>query len=135
MWMSTHEDFSRANRTVGLVLAAFLLLVAFKPVLNGFPVRVWALALGLLLGLLALVAPGQLGGLNHAWTGLALLLHRIVSPLVTGIIFFLIFTPVGLVRRWLGADALRLRPKPQASTYWMPRTPPGPHPDSMRLQF
>ena len=142
MGMSTHEDFSRAagmkvssNRTVGLVLAAFLLLVALKPVLNGLPARVWALVLSLLLGLLALVAPGLLDGLNHAWTGLALLLHRIVSPLLTGIIFFLIFTPVGMVRRWLGADALRLRPQPQASTYWLPRTPPGPRPDTMGLQF
>ena len=140
--MSTHEDFSphtqmkvSSNRTVGLVWAAFLLLVALKPLLNGLPIRAWALALGVLFGLVALVAPGLLGGLNKVWTGLALLLHRILSPLVTGIIFYAIFAPAGMVRRRLGSDALRLQPQPQSSTYWLSRVPPGPRPDTMEQQY
>jgi hypothetical protein len=140
--MSTHEDYSRrpemkvsSNRTVGLVLGAFFFLVALKPVLNHLPVRLWALVLSLLLGLLALAVPGVLGPLNKAWTGLAIVLHKIMTPLVTGILFFLVFTPAGILRRWFGKDSLRLRPQPSAESYWVVRTPPGPAPNTMEQQF
>jgi hypothetical protein len=140
--MNTHEDFSRgaeikvsSNRTVGLVLAGFLLLVGLKPVLNHLPVRMPVLGAAAILGLLALLCPVVLGPVNKLWTGLAVVLHKITTPLVTGVVFFLLFAPVGLVRRWMGSDSLRLRSQPDASTYWIARTPPGPGAKTMEQQF
>jgi hypothetical protein len=49
--------------------------------------------------------------------------------------FYLIFTPIAFVCRMLGKDFLRLAPEPEAGSYWIPRQPPGPAPESMRNQF
>ena len=69
------------------------------------------------------------GGIDAAECGLAkigLLLHKIVSPIVLGIMFFLVVTPLGFVMRALGKDLLRLKLERDAKTYWIHRTPPGP---------
>jgi hypothetical protein len=64
-----------------------------------------------------------------------LLLGRLVSPIVVGVLFFVVFTPFGLVMRAFGYDPLRLKADPRASTYWIERSPPGPAPESMKDQF
>ena len=83
----------------------------------------------------ALVWPGVLAPLNRLWTRFGLLLHRLVSPLVLGVMFFLVITPMGLVMRALGKDPLRLQRDRAARTYWIDRQPPGPAPDSLNNQF
>ena len=70
---------------------------------------------------------------NRAWFRLGLLLSRIVSPVVVGAMFLLIVTPVALVMRAAGRDALRLRSR--AGSYWIKRTPPGLPPESFKHQF
>jgi hypothetical protein len=47
-------------------------------------------------------------------------LGRVVAPLVLGLVFFLVLTPLGLLLRLLGKDLLRLRRDPAAATYWQP---------------
>ncbi len=124
-----------SNRTFGLVFAAFFALVALLPVLRGHAVRRWALPVSALFLLAALVAPKILTPLNRAWTGLGTLLHAVINPLVLGVLFYLVFTPFGWVLRRMGKDFLRLRSTPGAATYWIPRQPPGPPPESMSRQF
>ena len=65
---------------------------------------------------------------------LGLLLHRIVNPIVMGLLFYGTILPTGLVMRLRGRDLLRLRRDPAAETYWITRTP-GPAPETMRDQF
>ena len=84
---------------------------------------------------IALALPSVLTQLNRLWLRFGLLLHRVVSPLVLGIMFFLVVTPTGIVMRLLGKDPLRLRYEETASTYWIDRTPPGPAPESLDRQF
>jgi len=62
-------------------------------------------------------------------------MHRVVNPLVMGIRFFVVITPLGWLMRALGKDLLRLKREPDAASYWIERTPPGPAPQSMRNQF
>lgn len=124
-----------SNRTFGLVMAAFLVLVALLPLLRGHAVRLWALPLSALFLLAALVAPKILAPLNRAWTALGTLLHAVINPIVLGILFYLVFTPFGWVLRRMGKDFLRLRAIPGAQTYWIARQPPGPPPESMSRQF
>jgi len=83
----------------------------------------------------AWLRPAVLAPLNRAWTRFGLLLHRIVSPIVLGVMFFVVITPMGLVMRALGKDPLRLRYDREARTYWIDRRPPGPAPDTLNNQF
>lgn len=83
---------------------------------------------------LALVAPGRLTPLNRAWHALGLLLGRVMNPLVLGLLFFLLITPLALLMRLSGRDALKLR-KGGAVSHWVPRSPPGPGGNSFNNQF
>ena len=124
-----------SNRTFGLVFTAFFALIAVLPLLRGHTARRWALLVSAIFLAAACAAPKILAPLNRAWTALGTLLHAVVNPLVLGVLFYLVFTPFGWVLRRMGKDFLRLRPAPQAPTYWIPRQPPGPAPESMSRQF
>ncbi len=101
----------------------------------------WASTLNAALGAAALAVaaagifkPAVLEPLNRAWFKFGLLLGKIVSPIVLGVIFFVVITPVSIVTRLAGRDALRLR-KRSVNSYWIDRAPPGPAPDSFKNQF
>ena len=140
--ISLHEDFRRkqegqggSDRSFGVVFALFFTLIAFLPLRAHHPVRWWALALaGLFLGV-ALLQPTWLRPLNFLWTKLGLLLGRVMSPVVTGVVFFLVVTPIAVLFRLLKKDPLRLAPGGESSTFWIGRQPPGPPPETMRNQF
>lgn len=76
-----------------------------------------------------------LGPLNRAWMKLGALLHHVVSPVVLGILFFAVFTPMGQAMRLFGWDAMKRRFEPAAPTYWTRRDPPGPADDSFKDLF
>jgi len=124
-----------SNRAFGLVFAAFFLIVAILPAVRGHAMRRWALPVSGVFLLTSLATPCILAPLNRAWTALGALLQAVVNPLVLGVLFYLVFTPFGWMLRRLGKDFLRLRPAPEAPTYWIPRSPPGPAPESMTRQF
>jgi hypothetical protein len=138
----THEDFSRkedikpsSDRNFGLVIATVFLLIALWPLIRAEPVRWWALAVAAVFAALALLWTAALAPLNKCWTKLGVLLYRFVSPIVLGLLFYVIVTPVALLMRLLGKDPLRLRREPDAVSYWIDRMPPGPAPESMKNQF
>jgi hypothetical protein len=83
----------------------------------------------------ALLRPNVLAPLNRIWTKLGLLMATVVSPIVLGLLFFIVVTPVGLLMRLVGKDPLRLRHDSGANSYWIVRQPPGPPGDTMRDQF
>jgi len=139
-----HEDFTRkeavqgsSDRSFGFVMAAFFGLVALFPLLHGplSSIRWWALAIAAAFLAFALLWPAALRPLNRAWLKLGLLLSKVVSPIVLMILFYTTVTPIGLLMRWAGKDPLRLRRDRAAASYWIPRGPPGPSPDSMKQQF
>ena len=84
--------------------------------------------------LLALFSPKTLSPFNKAWFWLGQTMGKIVSPVVLGIIFFLLITPIAIAGRLLGRDELRMK-KHNGDSYWIDRTPPGPAPDSFKNQF
>jgi Saxitoxin biosynthesis operon protein SxtJ len=138
----THEDFSRkedvkagSERSFGLVMAAFFLIVACLPLIHAERVRLWALGVAAVFAGLALMWPAALAPLNRLWLKLGLVLYKVVNPIVLGLLFYLTVTPIALLMRVLGKDPLRLRRDPNAASYWLERTPPGPAPESMKNQF
>ena len=137
-----HEDFDRqdeikpsSDRGFGLVIATVFLIVAFWPVLHAEPIRWWALSFAAVFAVLALLWTAALAPLNKFWTKLGALLYRIVNPVVMAVLFYLTVTPIALLMRMLGKDPLRLRRDPDAASYWIDRTPPGPAPETMKNQF
>lgn len=137
-----HEDLRRqseikrgSDRALGFVFATFFLIVGCWPLINVRPPRIWAIALALAFLLIALWQPARLASLNRLWTAFGLLLHRLVSPLILGAMFFLVITPFAIIARILGKDSLRIRLDRASDSYWITREPPGPAPDSMRNQF
>lgn len=115
----------------------FALLAAYGWFFKGWPLTavLSLVAVGLALVLLGFVAPKVLGPLNRLWCQLGLLLGKIVSPVVLGVIFFLVLTPVSLLTRLFGRDELRLKRKVSQTSYWLDRAPPGPAPESFKNQF
>jgi hypothetical protein len=94
----------------------------------------WELILAALFLSAASFRPALLHPLNRLWMKLGLLLHKIVNPIVMGLLFYGTIWPTGLAMRMRGRDLLRLKREPDADTYWIAR-PPGPLPETMRDQF
>ena len=125
-----------SNRNFGFLFAGvFALLSAYAAYQGAEPHRVygWLIA-GVVVGLVAIVAPTALTPFNKAWMKLGDLMGRVVSPLVLGVIFFVLITPIALITRLFGRDELRLK-KANVSSYWIDRAPPGPAGDSFKNQF
>ncbi len=139
---ATHESFDREEEIKGSSDRSFgLVFTVFFSIIGGIKLWVgsswfwpWFVAAGLIL-FLALVKPRVLAPANRLWLRFGLLLHRIVNPIVMGLLFFATVTPIGLMLRLFGKDLLHLRRDGSARTYWIDRKPPGPSPDSMINQF
>jgi hypothetical protein len=124
-----------SDKTFGIVFAVFLAVIGSVPAIRGGAPRWWAFGASALFLIAAFARPAVLHPLNLMWAKLAILLHHIVSPVAMALVFFLAFTPTGAVLRLFGKDLLRLRRDPEAGSYWIPRDPPGPKPETMIQQF
>lgn len=124
-----------AERSFGIVFATVFMLVGLWPLLAGATPRWWALAIAGAFLFAGLALPRILRPLNSVWLRFGLLLHRITSPVILAMLFYLTVLPTGLVMRALGKDLLRLRFDRNARSYWIERSPPGPEPESLRNQF
>jgi len=125
-----------SERTFGLVFTVIFSLVAGYAWYKEFSIA-WVetfLVLSLAFLICALVAPKVLRPLNKAWYQLGLLMGRFVSPIILGILFFVVITPVAIAMRLAGRDALLLK-KRNVDSYWIDRKPPGPEPESFKEQF
>ena len=98
---STHERLSdnetvkgSSDRSFGLVFAAVFTIIGLWPLISSSGVRWWSLAIALVFAGVAFARPSLLAPLNLLWTKFGLLLNRIVSPLVMGLLFFVVITPI-----------------------------------------
>jgi Saxitoxin biosynthesis operon protein SxtJ len=124
-----------SDRGFGFVFAAVFSLIGCWPLLSLQPPRWWALAIAAAFAIVAFIRPQILHPLNQLWLMLGRLLHRIVSPLVMGVIFFTVVTPTGWLMRLRGKDVLSLRRRPDLTTYWIERGASRPESEAMKNQF
>src|SRR5215469_2148502 len=142
---SFHEDFKRetrsagpSDRSFGLVVGAACWVAALAPLRHGRPVREWCLWAGAALLLASAVRPALLKRPNRIWLAGGRLLGRVMNPILAALLFYLVFTPVGLVLRRARKDPLGLSFDRQAQSYWSCRagSPPATGGDSgMANQF
>lgn len=145
--ITIHENLSRkskirgaSDRSFGLWFAALFGILGLWPLIHrgSTPTgkaRFPSLAVGAAFALIAAFRPAWLRPLNALWTRLGFLLSRVVDPLVLALLFYLVVTPAAVILRWMGKDSLKLRYEKDAPSYWIPRIPPGPPPETMANQF
>jgi len=107
-----------SNRNFGIVFFTVFLIIALYPLINNEDVRIWSLVISLLFLILGLLKSKILTPLNKLWFKFGIYLGRIISPIIMGIIFFLVVTPIGFVMRLLGKDVLNLKYHNNKS-YWI----------------
>ena len=107
-----------SNRSFGIVFSIVFLIISIYPILNDENIRIWSLAISLIFLILGIINSKILNPLNKIWFKLGILLGKIISPIVMGIIFFLVVTPTGLLMRVLKKDLLRLKYN-KDSSYWI----------------
>ena len=132
-----HGDSPRgsSDRFFGLLFGAFWSLMAMAPLRKGEPIRAWAVILAAVFLVTSLIRPTLLGPLNQLWQRLGQLLQKLTNPIVMAVLYFSTIVPFGLIVRLLNRDVLRLKWDPGQTSYWIPRDPPGPRPESMKDQF
>ena len=132
-----HADSSRGStdRFFGLLSSAFWGVVAMAPLRRGGSIRAWAVVLAAAFLVTSLMRPTLLGPLNQLWQRLGQLLQKLTNPIVMAVLYFSTIVPFALIMRLLNRDVLRLKWDPCQTSYWIPRKPAGPRPESMKDQF
>ena len=127
-----HENIKLpSNRSFGLLFFIVFLIISIWPLSYDGEIRFYSLVISLIFLILGLINSNILKPLNFLWMKFGLLLGKIVSPLILGIIFFLVVTPIGLIMRLLGKDLLNLKYNTNKS-YWTNKSGPK---SKMKNQF
>ena len=120
-----------SNRSFGIVFFIVFLLIALYPLLKSNDLRIWSLVISFVFLVLGLINSKILTPLNRLWFKFGLLLGRFISPLIMGIIFFVVVTPIGIMMRLLKKDLLNLKYN-KKETYWIDKSGPK---SKMKNQF
>ena len=120
-----------SNRNFGIVFFIVFLVIAIYPLINSSEIRIWSLILSLLFLILGLINSKILTPLNKLWFKFGIFLGKIISPIIMGIIFFFVVTPIGFIMRLLSKDILNLKYNNENS-YWIKKTGPK---SKMKNQF
>ncbi len=120
-----------SNRSFGIVFFIVFLLIALYPLLKDNDLRIWSLVISFIFLILGLINSKLLTPLNRLWFKFGLLLGKFISPLIMGIIFFIVVTPIGIIMRLLKKDLLNLKYN-KKETYWIDKSGPK---SKMKNQF
>ena len=110
-----------SNRSFGLVFFAIFLIISIWPLLDDKDIRIWSLIISLIFLILGILNSNLLKPFNKIWFKFGIFLGKIVSPIVMGLVYFLVVTPTGFIMRFLGKDLLKLK-KNKSNTYWIKRS-------------
>ena len=120
-----------SNKSFGIVFFIVFLIVGLYPLVNNEEIRIWCLIISLFFLILGSINSKILTPLNKIWFKFGILLGKIVSPIIMGVIFFLVVTPIALIMRIVGKDLLNLKFNKDKS-YWIQKTGPK---SKMKNQF
>ena len=122
---------SSSNRSFGIVFFVVFLFIAIYPLNYNGEIRLWSIIISLIFLILGLLKSKILTPLNTLWFKFGIILGKIVSPIIMGLIFFLVVTPIGILMRILGKDLLNLKYNLNKS-YWIEKSGPK---SKMKNQF
>jgi len=111
-----------SNKSFGIVFFVFFLIISLFPLLKDGNIRIWAMVLAIIFLILGLLNSTILNPLNKIWIKFGILLGTIISPIVMGIVFFVVVTPTSLIMRILGKNLLGLKKDNTKRSYWLERS-------------
>ena len=112
-----------SNKSFGIVFFIVFLIIALYPMIKDGDIRLWSLILSLIFLILGLINSIILTPLNRLWFKFGIFLGKIISPIILGIIFFLVVTPTGILLRLFGRDVINLKYN-KNNSYWIKKTGP-----------
>ena len=121
-----------SNRNFGLVFFFIFLVVSIWPLTHNESPRIWSAIISLAFLILVLTRSKLLTPLNRLWAKFGIILGAIIAPIVMGVVFFLVITPIGLVMKIIGKDLLSIKYDKKKETYWIKRDKPT---STMKQQF
>jgi hypothetical protein len=120
-----------SNRSFGIVFFLVFLLIAVYPLISQDQIKTWSIVVSLIFLVLGIMNSKILTPLNKLWFKFGIFIGKIVSPLIMGIIYFFVVTPIGLTLKIFNKDVLRLKFN-KNNSYWIEKTEPK---SKMKNQF
>ena len=96
------------------------MIISLFPLFKDGNIRIWAIVIAITFFILGLLNSKILSPLNKIWFKFGILLGNFVSPLIMGIVFFVVVTPTSLMMRMFGKNLLGLK-KINKKSYWIER--------------
>ena len=129
--MSNEKIKIGSNKSFGIVFFILFLFIGLHPILNNNSIRLWSIVIAALFLILGIFNSKLLSPLNKIWYKFGILLSKLISPLIIGLIFFFVVTPTGLLMRIIGKDLLNLKFNKKKS-YWINKSDLN---DNMKNQY
>ena len=107
------------NITFGILFFILFLIIGLYPLKSEGLIRIWSVVLSLVFLIITIIRPNLFTFINKLWIQFGILLGKIISPLVMGLVFFLVVAPIGILVKILKKDVMGL--KRGANTYWINR--------------
>ena len=118
--MKKLNKVSKKNNIIfGILFFVLFLIIGLYPLKSVGVIRIWSITLSLLFLIITIIKPNLFTYLNRLWIKFGILLGKIISPIVMGLVFFFVVTPIGVLVRILKKDVMSL--KRGASSYWINR--------------
>ena len=107
------------NIFFGILFFIFFLIIGLYPLISNGPIRIWSVVFSLLFLVITFFKPNLFIFLNKLWIKFGIFLGKIISPIVMGLVFFFVVTPIGILVKILKKDVMGL--KRGTSSYWITR--------------
>jgi hypothetical protein len=110
------------NITFGILFFIFFLIVGLYPLISNEPIRIWSIIVSLIFLITTTIKPNLFTFLNKLWIKFGIFIGKIISPIVMGLVFFFVVTPIGIFAKILKKDIMGLkRGGGRVSSYWITR--------------
>ena len=110
---------TKNNVIFGILFFILFLIIGLYPLKSDEPIRIWSVLFSSVFLIITITRPNLFTFLNRLWIELGIFLGKIISPIVMGLIFFFVVTPIGVIVRILKKDVMGL--KKSKSSYWINR--------------
>jgi len=107
------------NITFGILFFILFLIISLYPLKSDGFIRIWSVVLSSVFLIITIIKPNLFTFLNKLWIQFGILLGKIISPIVMGLVFFFVVTPIGILMKILKKDIMGL--KRRKSSYWINR--------------
>ena len=118
--MKNSSNIKRKDNIIfGILFFVFFLIIGFYPLISNEPIRIWSIIVSSVFLIITIIKPNLFTFLNKLWIKFGILLGKIISPIVMGLVFYFVVTPIGILVKIFKKDVMGL--KRGKSSYWINR--------------